>query len=475
MHPSTRMLFLRTPGPLASGKRPLPRCWTGPARFALLTGMGSPRHLHRRALLKASTALALPFVLGRCALPENGSGLLPDPDGVLELPEGFRYRILERRGDRMSDGYRVPGQPDGMGCFAGPEGSHTLVLMRNHELETGQEGMGPYFSGQPVPAQAYRPQGGNPGGVTRVVVDASSFTRVSSNLVLTGSARNCAGGASPWGWLTCEETVKDGHGYVFLCDPAASEVRDAVRIPALGKMNHEAAVVDPTSFLTYLTEDRSDGCFYRFVPESPGERLGPETRGRLQALRVEAEPSRDMNARVRPGDTFLVDWVDLPRPGAQDDSLRAQGAERGAALFRRGEGLFFHEGSVYLCATTGGPESGGQLWRYTPSGIQGGTLRLLAQAEDRSLLDMPDNICVAPWGDVVLAEDGDDLRRPHEHLRILTPSGQVKNLARNVLSQGELAGVCFSPDGRALFANLQGDGLTVVITGPFQQYTGTGL
>jgi hypothetical protein len=33
--------------------------------------------------------------------------------------------------------------------------------------------------------------------------------------------------------------------------------------------------------------------------------------------------------------------------------------------------------------------------------------------------------------------------------------------------------VCFSPDGRALFANLQGDDLTVVITGPFQQYTGT--
>ena len=437
--------------------------------------MSHPSRLHRRSFLQASTALALPFLLGRCALPEDDNGLLPDPDGVMDLPEGFRYHVLERRGDRMSDGYRVPGQPDGMGCFAGPEGSNTLVLMRNHELETGQENMGPYFAGQPVPAQAYRPQDGNPGGVTRVVVDASTFTRVSSNLVLTGSARNCAGGASPWGWLTCEETVKDGHGYVFLCEPSASEVRDAVPLPALGKMNHEAAVVDPTSFVTYLTEDRGDGCFYRFVPDSPGERLGPESRGRLQALRVEAEPSRDMNARVQPGDTFQVDWVDLSRPGAQDDSLRAQGAGRGAAIFRRGEGIFFHEGSISFCATTGGPESGGQLWRYTPSGIQGGTLHLLAQAEDRSLLDMPDNLCVAPWGDVVMAEDGDDPRRPDEHLRILTPSGQVRNLARNALSQGELAGVCFSPDGRALFVNMQSDGLTVVITGPFRRYTGTGL
>jgi uncharacterized protein len=32
-----------------------------------------------------------------------------------------------------------------------------------------------------------------------------------------------------------------------------------------------------------------------------------------------------------------------------------------------------------------------------------------------------------------------------------------------------------SRDGRALFVNMQGEGVTFVITGPFQQYTGTGL
>jgi secreted PhoX family phosphatase len=362
-----------------------------------------------------------------------------------------------------------------MGCFAGPPGSNTLVLMRNHELEPGQEDMSPYTAEQGVPPEAYRPESGSPGGVSRVVVDATTFARVSSNLVLAGSMRNCAGGSSPWGWLSCEETLHAGHGYVFLCDPAADGVRPPVRIPALGRMNHEAAVVDPSTFVTYLTEDRDDSCFYCFVPENPGERLGPESRGRLQALRIEAEPQRDMNARVEPGDTFQADWVDLPRPDAEDDSLRAQGAERGGAIFRRGEGIFFHEGSVYFCATTGGPASGGQLWRYTPSGLQGGTLQLLAQSTDRSILDMPDNICVAPWGDVVMAEDGADPRTPDEFLRILTPSGQVKNLARNVLSRGELAGVCLSPDGRALFVNMQSDGITLVITGDFQRYTGTGL
>ena len=33
------------------------------------------------------------------------------------------------------------------------------------------------------------------------------------------------------------------------------------------------------------------------------------------------------------------------------------------------------------------------------------SLELLAQSTDRSRLYMPDNITVAPWGDIVMAED----------------------------------------------------------------------
>ena len=70
------------------------------------------------------------------------------------------------------------------------------------------------LSGQPVPAEAYDPEG--TGGVTRVVLDAKSLELVSSNLVLAGTYWNCAGGLSPWGWLSCEETLSTGHGYVFV-------------------------------------------------------------------------------------------------------------------------------------------------------------------------------------------------------------------------------------------------------------------
>ena len=63
----------------------------------------------------------------------------------------------------------------------------------------------------------------------------------------------------------------------------------------------------------------------------------------------------------------------------------------------------------------------------------------------------------------------------------LTPSGEAFTFAVNVFSGSELAGVCFSPDGRTLFVNLFGDcgrdtaedhgdeGMTCAITGPWRR------
>ena len=71
-------------------------------------------------------------------------------------------------------------------------------------VSLGDANNGPY-SASAVPAEAYNPNGF--GGVTRVVLDPETLEVISSNLVLAGTIRNCAGGMSPWGWLSCEETV----------------------------------------------------------------------------------------------------------------------------------------------------------------------------------------------------------------------------------------------------------------------------
>jgi hypothetical protein len=90
-------------------------------------------------------------------------------------------------------------------------------------------------------------------------------------------------------------------------------------------------------------------------------------------------------------------------------------------------------------------------------------LELIGQSLNDENLDMPDNITLAWNGDVYMAEDGGG----ENFLRVLRPDGTVCDFARNAVSDSEFAGVCFSPDGHFLFVNIQVEGLTLAITGPF--------
>jgi uncharacterized protein len=383
--------------------------------------------------------------------------LLPDPRGILDLPAGFSYVVLQRKGERMSDGYQVPGAFDGMACFETP--GRTFTLMRNHELE--RVGLpGPYRPNQKPPAEAFDPRAF--GGVTRLVVDSKTLGVVSSNLVLTGTVRNCAGGISPWGWLSCEETTEPGHGYVFLCPVEAVRVARAEPLPALGRFRHEAACFDPATGAIFLTEDRSDGALYRFVPDS---REQPFV-GKLEAMKIQGAHAMDTGVDRAVGDRFDVSWVEVPDPDPAEDTVRHQARQRGAAIVRRGEGLWYDSGSVWIASTSGGPASAGQIFRLH-LGRDGKTdvLELAAQSESTRVLDMPDNLTVSPWGEVFLCEDsvGGD-----QYVRVLDLTGRVVDFARNAASQGELAGGCFSPDGGTFFVNLFADGLTLAVRGPFR-------
>jgi secreted PhoX family phosphatase len=410
-------------------------------------------------VLKASGAAALSALAGAspsgAAAADADTRLIRDPHRILDLPEGFSYRIVQRFGERMSDGYRVPGKPDAMGCFPGPDGS--IILMRNHEVAPGSDQHSPYFAGQARPVQVYDPEG--TGGVTRLVLDAATLELKRSNLVLAGTYWNCAGGLSPWGWLSCEETVDDPrHGYVFLCATDAERVRSPKRLAAYGRMRHEAAAVDPRTLFAYMTEDRPDGCFYRFVPDKREQPF----RGSLQALRIAGQPGFDTGAQ-RPGTPLPVDWVEIEQPDSADDSVRSQGRANGAARVQRGEGLWLADNQAFFCATAGGPLARGQIFRLSLG--EKPTLEVVAEASDADVLDMPDNLCVSPHGQLYVAEDGPD----GNFLRRVSLDGRVLPFARNAVSQSEFAGPCFSPDGRTLFVNIQHDHLTLAIRGPFER------
>ena len=71
--------------------------------------------MHRRQFLSATAsafaALSLSGCMTRGPALANFDGygpLVPDPEGLLDLPEGFSYRLLSSLGDVMSDGGTVP-------------------------------------------------------------------------------------------------------------------------------------------------------------------------------------------------------------------------------------------------------------------------------------------------------------------------------------------------------------------------------
>lgn len=425
---------------------------------------------------------------------EGYGPLVSDPTGMLDLPQGFSYRILSQGGETMSDGLLVPGQFDGMGCFS--LGGTRIALVRNHELRgrnANHRNWGPGGQDQALidrlPVEkaydTYKDGRPLPGGTTTLIYDMATGEVVSQHLSLAGTSTNCCGGHTPWGsWLTCEETeetpdnadVTKEHGYVFEVPAAASGLVDPVPLKAMGRFDHEAVCVDPGTGIVYLTEDKVDGLFYRFIPNTPGKLAEG---GRLQALAVKGQPGASTtNHDTRfwnVGDWVEAEWIDMEDVESPAGDLRQRGHAAGAALVARGEGIFWGANELYMTATSGGPIQRGQVLRYVPSPAEGtpqesaqpGRLQLFVESTNEKTMNMADNLAIAPNGHLILCEDNySDTTR--NHLKGVTPDGKVYTIGRNVFrGNAEFAGAVFSPDGSALFVNIMFPGITVAITGPW--------
>jgi secreted PhoX family phosphatase len=81
------------------------------------------------------------------------------------------------------------------------------------------------------------------------------------------------------------------------------------------------------------------------------------------------------------------------------------------------------------------------------------------------MLDCPDSITVAPWGDVLVTEDS--ISSPQSRLLGITPEGEMYVIGQTLT--GELSGLCFSPDGRTMFISIFNRGVTLVVSGPFPE------
>ncbi len=450
--------------------------------------------LDRRRFLKSIVAAATTPTLVRAEAGASPLGpLRPDSNRLLDIPDGFRLDVVSRAGERMGDGFQVPPAHDGMAAFAGRD--RRVILVCNHEMNSAYpeySAFGTRFASlDDATKDRVYDWGGEEtpgaGGTTTSIYDPSTRRTERQFLSLGGTEVNCAGGPTPWGtWLSCEESFTDPgtsytggkrivrnekHGYVFEVGARADALVTAEPLRAMGRFEHEAAAVHPSSGVVYLTEDRHHSLFYRFLPAVPGKLAEG---GRLQALVIRGRPSmRTHNwsnvPDIRAGEKLRVDWLDLDSVDPEENDLRLRGAAAGAATFARGEGLCSTGESLVFTCTIGGPARLGQVFSYTPSAHDGtrleseapGHLELIAEATEESLLRNADNLTMSPWGDLVVCEDTDR----HCGIVGIRPDGTQYLIADNTHSDSELAGVCFSPDGKILFVNIQYPGTTVAITG----------
>jgi|TARA_B100001540_G_scaffold43506_3_gene38661 secreted PhoX family phosphatase len=431
--------------------------------------------------------------------------LVSDPNRLLDLPKGFTYKVISQKGKLMTDGFLVPGFPDGMAAY--PINQEKILLIRNHELSPHQFDEGPFGVINELAKNIdskliYDKGSGRPhlGGTTNIVYNIKERLVEQEFLSLVGTARNCAGGPTPWGsWITCEEdvTIKGGlnekdHGYNFEVPPYVKpNIAKPNPLKDMGRFNHEAIAIDPNSGVVYQTEDREDGLIYRYIPNIPGKL---HKGGKLQALFVIDKHGCDLrnwpleintNAdnldiipdklvarrEIEPGQTLDVKWIDMEDIQSPEDDLRYRGHNCGAARFARGEGMWYSDKNIYFACTNGGTNKSGQIFKYTPSTFEGqrkeevspGTLTLFVEPNDTKICEYADTLTVAPWGDIIIAEDGPKL----QYIRGITPEGEFYTLACNSRNLVEFAGPCFSKYHNSLFVNMQWPGLTLEITGPW--------
>ena len=392
----------------------------------------------------------------------------PDREDRLRIPEGYKQKVILRRGDVINpSGERYGDCNDFLGTVVRRPDSGWLWI--NHEAVQFPALFGPGVVdlklelSADVAAKALQMMGGTclelkPGadGRWRPVVPGDRNFRVdglSSKLRFTGPAAgsallggsheaigtlaNCGGGVSPWGtffsaeenfqdFLGCDEMKESAtvilpekyrrpqshYGYMIEVDP---DTRELFKHTALGRFSHENiafTLAKDGRLVGYMGDDKVNQYLYKFI-----------SRGRYDSARGKAN-----RALLNDGDLYAADVIagkwkclaDAPGfdPARRCVHTRQAAAAAGASALARPEDVEVHplSGDVYVALTAWQPESPGATpWplggiaRLRETGGDAGAgefaWEIFVRAGEEAGLAWPDNLTFSPDGGILATTD----------------------------------------------------------------------
>jgi uncharacterized protein len=375
---------------------------------------------------------------------------LPTVNHQVWAPAGFNVRVVMRAGinpvTQNLSGTLGHVNPDGGAVYMAADGG--WVYVSNSET--------------------------TPGGVGAIRFDAAG-TVIDYYRIAANTRNNCAGGQTPWGtWITCEEV---NGGWAFECDPFGTSATQR-RLDALGARNgREAVAIDHLNHVIYQTLDSGSGKFVRFVSDPSDLEQAPNGTTRMRMLtgvtqRIYIPPFGEL-----PGYANVV----VPNDATSSARLRQARpiewlADTGTngTNFNGGEGIwhFVIPEALRTVPSAGAVPTRGVMFfaskgdnRIWAIDIENNLIELIYDIQNnqaftnlRNIAGTPsnfnqvDNVGLSPGGDVLVAEDGTNMR-----LAVMLNDRPAKLLMQITRGGSEIAGPALTPDGsRLYFASQRG-------------------
>jgi secreted PhoX family phosphatase len=389
--------------------------------------------------------------------PQQSSAPVADPNAVIDLPEGYSYKVLARdcvdqvTSTESGAAFPMPADFDANVTVPGPNGR--VWLLSAHELTQPRAGDFQGDAGKcATPEQATTDDGDSDGdgSVSRLSLGHDGTSVEKRELITTGLHNLCAGALTPWGTFLVNEEFpflvdpEKRSGWVWEIDP---ETGAQTRATGMGRMSHEQEARSRGAW--YITDDRGDYQYlYKFVPDKRRDL----SNGDLFGLKFDR--STNTGEWVGPLDPMDPEGDMIARVG-KPDATNSFAKHEGIVQAKRGHGVVFSESGF------GGDP--GRIWHLS-DGKHGARGTVLAEG-DFAKLSRPDNLRYDRRGNLLLFEDhssGDIAAHPEigpDNEVYVLPKGTrgSENLRKfaTIRGGGEGTGPWFSRNGKILYLSIQ--------------------